>query len=575
MVGKKKKITIAAALAMTAVLAAGGAGYTVLRAEQTTTSETAYRETAVQSGNLKLTFEEEGTTQVSAVSQIPEFNVGTVKLIVDEVYVEAGDTVEEGDALLKLTNESVEEATAYYEKAVSSAESTLKTAQADYESGKLDAEYDRQDATLALESAETTYNTSISDLDIDLADKKEAYEEASESLETYQSNLENNTYYTNAGIESKEEAVSEAEEANETAQKTLSDAVEDYQSATENFETLLKKLNNSDSDDISDLKSEISELASSYETLKNVANTYDTASETATAASNALQQANETLAAAQKEYEENQTTAEEKVTELSTSVTELEEKYNTALLAYDTQKLAIQNTYDAAVLEGNSAESVYQAALVKLQASVDEAQETLDELKEEQAAFLALENGVITAEQAGTLASVTYEAGDTLFSDVAAVSYYSTGTITISVEVDQSDIAKIEVGDDVSVAISGSRDSLTGTIQSIASSATTGGSVSNVTYAVVIAIDNSDGRLSSGASAEITFEYGEYTDVIYVEADAVKEGSDGTGTVLMYDENGEAAEQTVTIGESTEDYVIITEGLSEGDICLIETGGEK
>ena len=143
MVGKKKKITIAAALAMTAVLAAGGAGYTVLRAEQTTTSETAYRETAVQSGNLKLTFEEEGTTQVSAVSQIPEFNVGTVKLIVDEVYVEAGDTVEEGDALLKLTNESVEEATAYYEKAVSSAESTLKTAQADYESGKLDAEYDR------------------------------------------------------------------------------------------------------------------------------------------------------------------------------------------------------------------------------------------------------------------------------------------------------------------------------------------------------------------------------------------------------------------------------------------------
>lgn len=575
MVGKKKKITIAAALAMTAVLAAGGAGYTVLRAEQTTTSETAYRETAVQAGDLKLTFEEEGTTQVSAVSQIPEFNVGTVKLIVDEVYVEAGDTVEEGDALLKLTDESVEEATAYYEKAVASAESALTTAQADYESGKLDAEYDKQDSTLALESAGTTYNTAISDLDIDLADKKEAYEEASESLETYQSNLENNTYYTNAGIESKEEAVSEAEEANETAQKTLSDAVEDYQSATENFETLLKKINNSDSDDVSDLKSEISELASSYEILKSVANTYDTASETATAASNALQQANETLAAAQKEYEENQTTAEEKVTELSTSVTELEEKYNTALLAYDTQKLAIQNTYDAAVLEGNSAESVYQAALVKLQASVDEAQETLDELKEEQAAFLALENGVITAEQAGTLASVTYEAGDTLFSNVAAVSYYSTGTITISVEVDQSDIAKIEVGDDVSVAISGSRDSLTGTIQSIASSATTGGSVSNVTYAVVIAIDNSDGRLSSGSSAEITFEYGEYPDVIYVEADAVKEGSDGTGTVLMYDENGEAAEQTVTIGESTEDYVIITEGLSEGDICLIETGGEK
>ena len=575
MVGKKKKITIAAALAMTAVLAAGGAGYTVLRAEQTTTSETAYRETAVQAGDLKLTFEEEGTTQVSAVSQIPEFSVGTVKLIVDEVYVEAGDTVEEGDALLKLTDESVEEATAYYEKAVASAESALTTAQADYESGKLDAEYDKQDSTLALESAETTYNTAISDLDLDLADKKEAYEEASESLETYQSNLDNNTYYTNAGIEDKETAVSDAEEANEKAQKAFSEAEEDYQTATDAFESLLDELEDSDAEKVSELRSEIAELASRYKTLQSVRKTYTSAEQAATEAETTLQQANEALTTAQKEYEENQAAAEAKVTELSSSVTELEQKYNNALLAYDTQKLAIQNTYDAAVLEGNSAESVYQAALVKLQASVDEAQETLDELKEEQAAFLALENGVITAEQAGTLASVTYEAGDTLFSNVAAVSYYSTGTITISVEVDQSDIAKIEVGDDVSVAISGSRDSLTGTIQSIASSATTGGSVSNVTYAVVIAIDNSDGRLSSGSSAEITFEYGEYPDVVYVEADAVKEGSDGTGTVLMYDENGEAAEQTVTIGESTEDYVIITEGLSEGDICLIETGGEK
>lgn len=575
MVGKKKKITIAAALAMTAVLAAGGAGYTVLRAEQTTTSETAYRETAVQAGDLKLTFEEEGTTQVSAVSQIPEFNVGTVKLIVDEVYVEAGDTVEEGDALLKLTNESVEEATAYYEKAVSSAESTLKTAQTDYESGKLDAEYDRQDATLALESAETTYNTSISDLDIDLADKKEAYEEASESLETYQSNLDNNTYYTNAGIEDKETAVSDAEEANEKAQKAFSEAEEDYQTATDAFESLLDELEDSDAEKVSELRSEIAELASRYKTLQSVSKTYTSAEQAATEAETTLQQANEALTTAQKEYEENQAAAEAKVTELSSSVTELEQKYNNALLTYDTEKLAIQNTYDAAVLEGNNAETVYQAALAELQKTVDEAQETLDDLKEEQAAFLSLENGVITAEQAGTLASVTYEAGDTLFSNVAAVSYYSTGTITISVEVDQSDIAKIEVGDEVSVAISGSRDSLTGTIQSIASSATTGGSVSNVTYAVVIAIDNSDGRLSSGSSAEITFEYGEYTDVVYVEADAVKEGSDGTGTVLMYDENGEAAEQTVTIGESTEDYVIITEGLSEGDICLIETGGEK
>ena len=56
-------------------------------------------------------------------------------------------------------------------------------------------------------------------------------------------------------------------------------------------------------------------------------------------------------------------------------------------------------------------------------------------------------------------------------------------------------------------SIAGNRDgAVTGTVSSIASSATTGGSVSNVTYAVIISIDNSDGRLGSGSSATVTFQ---------------------------------------------------------------------
>ena len=55
--------------------------------------------------------------------------------------------------------------------------------------------------------------------------------------------------------------------------------------------------------------------------------------------------------------------------------------------------------------------------------------------------------------------------------------------------------------------IAGNRDgAVTGTVSSIASSATTGGGVSNVTYAVIISIDNSDGRLGSGSSATVTFQ---------------------------------------------------------------------
>lgn len=90
--------------------------------------------------------------------------------------------------------------------------------------------------------------------------------------------------------------------------------------------------------------------------------------------------------------------------------------------------------------------------------------------------------------------------------DTAFAYYYDTDTILISVEVPQEQIARVAVGDEVEVNISGNRQgAVTGTVSSIASSATAGGSISNVTYAVVISIDNSEGRLSSGSSTTVTF----------------------------------------------------------------------
>ena len=138
---------------------------------------------------------------------------------------------------------------------------------------------------------------------------------------------------------------------------------------------------------------------------------------------------------------------------------------------------------------------------------MDEAQDTLDELKEQQSALLEIEDGVVCADRDGTLASVTYEAGDTLIKNTAFASYYDLDTILISVEVSQNDIAKLAVSDTVQVQISGSRmGAIDGTVYSIASEKTSGGSMSNVTYAVIVAVDNTDGTLSTGSQATVTFE---------------------------------------------------------------------
>lgn len=206
-----------------------------------------------------------------------------------------------------------------------------------------------------------------------------------------------------------------------------------------------------------------------------------------------------------------------------------------------TSSAELLNTYEEAVLAGKYADTEYQSTLLTLQEAVDSAQEKLDTLKEEQEAVLAMQDGVVRADRDGVLAAVSYEAEDVLYDNLAFAYYYDTSKIYISVEVDQENIAKLAVGDTVDVAISGNRQgSIEGTISSIASSKTSGGSMSNVTYAVVIEIDNSDGSLSSGSSATVTF-LADDTSQQDTEAEAVTEEAaapDGTEVVEETEETG-------------------------------------
>lgn len=386
----KRMASVIASIAAVCVMT-GGIGYqaAVSGAQTDSTENSVKAQNTDQQESTDGSFSEEGTTQIGTVSQMPEFTVNAVTMTVEEVYASSGDIVSKGDALFKLTDESMEAAKSYYEDAISDAENTLKTAEANLASGKLSAESTKQDADLTAQTAADSY-------------------QAQQSADAVQSTLEQ-------------------------AQKEFDSAVETYN--------------------------------------KNV--------------------------------EETNT----KITELMDSLDDLKSDYEQAERDATTQKAELQNEYDTAVVEGKYAGSTYESTVSELESAVESAQDTLDTLKEEQTALLALENGVVTADEDGTIAAVPYEAEDTLQSGTAFALYCDTQTIMISVEVPQENIAQVGVGDEVSVMIAGNRDgAVTGTVSSIASSATTGGSVSNVTYAVIISIDNSDGRLGSGSSATVTFQ---------------------------------------------------------------------
>lgn len=386
----KRMASVIASIAAVCVMT-GGIGYqAAVSGAQTDSTESSVKDQNTdQQESTDGSFSEEGTTQIGTVSQMPEFTVNAVTMTVEEVYASSGDTVSKGDALFKLTDESMEAAKSYYEDAISDAENTLKTAEANLASGKLSAESTKQDADLTAQTAADSY---------------------------------------------------QAQQSADAAQSTLEQAQKEFDSAVEIYN-------------------------------KNV--------------------------------EETNT----KITELTDSLDDLKSDYEQAERDATTQKAELQNEYDTAVVEGKYAGSTYESTVSELESAVESAQDTLDTLKEEQTALLALENGVVTADEDGTIAAVPYEAEDTLQSGTAFALYCDTQTIMISVEVPQENIAQVGVGDEVSVMIAGNRDgAVTGTVSSIASSATTGGSVSNVTYAVIISIDNSDGRLGSGSSATVIFQ---------------------------------------------------------------------
>lgn len=451
----KRMASVIAGIAAVCVMT-GGIGYqAAVSGAQTDSTESSVKDQNTdQQESTDGSFSEEGTTQIGTVSQMPEFTVNAVTMTVEEVYASSGDTVSIGDALFKLTDESMEAAKSYYEDAISDAENTLKTAEANLASGKLSAESTKQDADLTAQTAADSYQAQVDALDAAVEEKKEAYDEAVEQISEYQTKIDNNDYYVECAIDEKKAAVDAATTALAQAQDTLTQA-----------------------------------------------------QQSADAAQSTLEQAQKEFDSAVETYNKNVEETNTEITELTDSLDDLKSDYEQAERDATTQKAELQNEYDTAVVEGKYAGSTYESTVSELESAVESAQDTLDTLKEEQTALLALENGVVTADEDGTIAAVPYEAEDTLQSGTAFALYCDTQTIMISVEVPQENIAQVGVGDEVSVMIAGNRDgAVTGTVSSIASSATTGGSVSNVTYAVIISIDNSDGRLGSGSSATVTFQ---------------------------------------------------------------------
>ena len=167
-------------------------------------------------------------------------------------------------------------------------------------------------------------------------------------------------------------------------------------------------------------------------------------------------------------------------------------------------ELEIQHTYDSAVIAGKLAELTYQQELSDWEETLAEAKQNKADLETQKAFLEAMADGVISADRDGTAASISYEAEDLLDSSIPIVSYYDTDTVSITLEVPQEEIASLSVGDTAEVTLAGAG-RLEGTLTEKSVEPEDGTSRTTVNYTATVSLDNSDGRLSNGLSATVTF----------------------------------------------------------------------
>lgn len=192
-----------------------------------------------------------------------------------------------------------------------------------------------------------------------------------------------------------------------------------------------------------------------------------------------------------------------------------------------------------------------------------------------------LENYTITSPIRGTVIDKNFKAGETSETGKVLCSIYDLSYLTMTLNVDELDIADIEVGQEVTVtadAVEGR--TYTGVVTKVSVAGTASGGTT--TYPVTVRIDETDALLP-GMNVDAVITLQSAADALAIPAAALNRGntvlvtadspSAAGGTAM---ENGDYYSVPVEIGTSDNDYIQILSGLQEGDtVAYIPTSSQE
>ncbi len=415
-----------------------------------------------------------GTTSIGTVTEDFSPDYITTQLYIEAVYLSTGDEITEGTAILKISDDSLEEARKELEDASELADLAYRAGLIEYEQSKITTKYDYDSIVLEAKQALEVYNETIADLNLKLEEAEEAVSDAQEELDEYTDALNNDTYAT---------------------KYTPKEKLALY---NENLALL-----NSKSDEwgipYSEYTSMVGGGGSSYDqweliTLKLL---YAELEEN-------LNECNQ----AQEDYDNAVENATLQVKKLTLSITTLKKILLETQESFETKKIEAETTYQIALAKSDMAQGDYDTALSKAEEEYDNLLDTKEEADDNLNEFEKLiGDGYLYSSSNGEVLKTLVTADSILQGDSIVMAYSNPDIVTISVSVDQADISKIDIGDQAYVLIEG-YGNYTGVVEEI-DPISTSTSRTSITYNVTVSIDSEDQSLTSNLTTEVYFNMGE------------------------------------------------------------------
>jgi len=543
-----------------------------------------------------------GTVKPDEVKVIPKMGGEVMNLLVEE-----GDRAEQGQVLAYLDPRSLDSELRQAQAATSAAQARVSSAAADLSAAPTRAEAAIDEARATVDQAVASYRTALRGArEEEIERAREAVVQAEESLAETQANLAT----LERGARPEEVASAEASLTQAQAQAEVSQAQLDLIKAGPRPEEVAQAqaaLDDAESQLVlrkKELESQ-SKLAEGGYIAPNVLRAAQSAHDAALANRNA---AKERLSLAKQPYRAEElkqaeadrrraqaaveraehdlkllrtrTTAEELAaakarrgaagSRLKAARADLELAENrTTPEELDSAEASVRQAKAAARRAEVERVSVTQRELQvsELRAGLRQAQAALDQAAE-RAGYTTIQapiDGVVTRLNVEEGEYVQGGAVPLPSAEIAMLVITSTEGMWVEANVDEADIDKVKVGQEVTIILSDNSE-VPGRVHQVSPSVRlVQGDVR--TFAVKIAVDEPTARLRSGMSVEADIIVRSNKDVVSVSTFSLLEDKDGKDFVYLL-KDGKAKKQTVTKGAEGIERVEITEGVELGDLVI-------